>query len=399
LTPPGVAPQERCSHASVAGATAAIAAIKLSLEIAMPLDHDAMKALAHDEGHPRVTVCLAADDRGGERRKTDIKLKNARAALDAALSDHGIEGDEAAALTAPFDAWLQAREPHPIRGGVAAFLSPEGGRVEEVALPRREGAWVDEGYRLAPLWPEPSHRVEAAALIAEEGGARLMRLHEGHLEAMKAELPGSLEDFYGPKEIDGRAAGRMNQPGRQGDAFGETHEQERDEERARYAGALARAAEKALAGTGLPLVLVADERMLGLIRATLDYPHLVTEAETRHPASFKDDAALATAVADLARPVLEVARAAAEERVAAALGRGELASDDPRLVADAAAQGRVDVLLFDPEAGDAEEGQVAAREEPIRAVVDRALRKALATDAEIYATPGARDPLRALMRF
>jgi hypothetical protein len=365
----------------------------------MPLDQHALRILASDEGRARVTVCVAADDPTGEHRKTDIKLKNARTALATALAEHGVEGNEASAVMAPFDRWLETREPRPIRGGVAAFLSPEGGRVEEVTLPRREGAWVDEGYRLAPLWPDPSHRVEAAALVADEGGARLMRLHEGRLKEIKADLPGSLEDFYGPKEIDSRAAGRMNQPGRQGDAFGETHEQERDEERAHYAGALARAAETALAGTGLPLVLVADERMLGLIRATLDYPHLLAEAETRHPASFRDDAALATAVANLARPVLEAARAAAEDRVAAALGRGELASDNPRLVADAAAQGRVEVLLFDPEAGEAEEGEVAASEESIRAVVDRALRKALSTDAEIHATPGARDPLRALMRF
>jgi hypothetical protein len=371
----------------------------LNSETSMPLNQDALKTLARDEGHQRVTLCVATDDQGGERRKTDIKLKNARTALETALADHGLEGDEATALMAPFDTWLETRHPRPIRGGVAAFLSPEGGRVEEVALPRREGAWVDEGYRLAPLWPDPSHRVEAAALIAEEAGARLMRLHEGQLEEMRVALPGSLEDFYGPKEIENRTAGRMNQPGRQGDAFGETHEQELDEERARYAGALARAAEKALGGTGLPLVLVADERLLGLIRHTLDYPHLVPDAETRHPGSFKDDDALATAVAALARPMLDAARAAAEDRVAAALGRGEMASDDPRLIADAAAQGRVAVLLFDPEPGEAEKGQVAAAEEPIRDITDRALRKALATDAEIYATPGARAPLRALLRF
>ncbi len=365
----------------------------------MALDHAALSDLARDEGPVRATVCVAAGDGVGDGRKTQVKLKNARAALASALARSRADEAEATAVTAAFDDWIETRGRGPIRGGVAAFLSPDGRRVEEIAAPRREGAWVGEGYRLSPVWPDPTRRIEAAALVAQEGGARLLRLRDGALADIAADLPGSLEAYLGPKEVGGSAAGRMSQPGRTGDAFGETPEQERDEERARYAGALARVAERALAGTGLPLVLVADETMVGLLRETLDYPDLVSEAETRHPSSFDDEARLADAVADRARPALEALRAEAEQRVEGALGRGDPASDDPRLVADAARQGRVGVLLFDPEAGEAERGRVEADEDPIRDVVDRALRHALATGAEIHATPEARAPLRALLRY
>ena len=365
----------------------------------MALSHADLADLARDEGDLRVTLCAETDDRAGDGQKTAIKLKNTRAALADALAEAEIDAETADAVVAPLDRWMEGRRPGPIRGAVAAFLSPEGGRVEEVAHVRREGAWAGRAFRLAPVWPDPERRIEAAALVADEGGARLLRLRDGALEDVPAELPGSLEDFLGPKEIEGSAGGRMNQPGRQGDAFGETHRQEQAEERDRYAGALARAAEAALAGSGLPLVIVADEAMQGRIRAVTTYPDLCAATETRHPSSF-DAETLAEAVAEAARPALERRRAEAVERVEAAIGRGDPSSENPDEILTAAREGRVALLLFDPRPapGDAET-RVAADETPLEDRVDEALRLALATGAELHAVSDPARPLRAVYRY
>src|SRR5690606_4556153 len=54
-----------------------------------------------------------------------------------------------------------------------------------------------------------------------------------------------------------------------------------------YANFVMNAAQRSLAGTSMPLVLVADERLHGMLRASSEYPLIVKEGITKHPGSLK----------------------------------------------------------------------------------------------------------------
>jgi hypothetical protein len=312
-----------------------------------------------------------------------------------------VEGAQAEAMRAPLRDWADA---HALdaRGAVAAFLSPDGARIEMLPAVRRQGVWVGETWRVAPVWPDPADRMRAAALVASAGQARLMMLENGALRATHADLPDSLETFLGPKEVASAETLHARAPGARADAFGETPEQEREEELTRYAAALARGAAQALQGTGAPLVVVADERLQGAIRAACDYPQLTAQGVTRHPESMSEED-LAEAVRAAAAAQAESARETDRERVEAALGRGDPASRDPAEIAAAAREGRVELLLFDP--GAVAPGRLEMPGGPARDpdgpddLVDAALRGALRSGAETRAQAGGEPPLMAVMRW
>ncbi|MGM0584926.1 MAG: hypothetical protein ACQEUZ_09785 [Pseudomonadota bacterium] len=365
----------------------------------MSLDIQALGALARDRGFPRATVCWTLGAPGDPMNETRLGLKLAGEALAAALAARGVPDDQAAAILDPFAAWARENTLS-ARGAVAAFLSPEGARIETVPRVGRDGAWVGEAYRLAPAWPDPASQIGAAALVADQGQARLLRLTPEGLVPMKADLPASMEDFMGPTEIEAQRdlAGKGQNIRHHG--IGQSVEQEKEEVLEQYAGALAKGAAAALADSGLPLVIVADERLNGMIRARNHYSGLVAEGVTRHPSGISQEA-MAEAVRDIAAVPWDRARETDLARLDEALGRGDPASDDPVEIAVGAAEGRVELLAFDPdsEIRGCLEGGVSLDADGPDDLLEAALRDSLSHKARVMAVRNPDRPLRALMRW
>jgi hypothetical protein len=358
----------------------------------MPLTLSDAVALAKEEGAPRLTVFRRLALPGEDRRKSEIALRHVHEEAEQALRKAGHE--DAAALLRPLaelrDDPEVARQRH---GALAAFLSADAARIEWLDGVEAEGAAVGPRFRLAAAWPAVEDAAPLAALVATQAAAELKMIEPGRVRPIEAEeMPGSLEDFLGPKEIEPHRGGTDRFPGRTWHGTGDSPEQDRREELVNYAAAVANATQKALAGSGTPLVIVADEQLHGMLRERLDgYADLCAEGVTEHPQEL-DEARLVERVRAAARPLREARRADDQARLDQALGRGDPASEDEDEVLAAAEQGRVDVLFFSV-------AHAAPLDDPRAARLDAALACTLANGGRARATAGAEKPLRALLRY
>jgi hypothetical protein len=169
--------------------------------------------------------------------------------------------------------------------------------------------------------------------------------------------------------------------------------EDKEEDLRRYANLLANAVRRHLSGANLPLVIVADERLHGMIREYSDYPFLAEEGVPLHPREMGEGGIRDAAAACLTRTVAK-RRDQAWDKVAMSLGRkdGE-ASDDPEDIATAAASGRVAHLFVRAGAtlrGRVDDTTFAAEvvEEGQEDLVDRAISDTLRNWGDVFPLGG-----------
>ena len=180
--------------------------------------------------------------------------------------------------------------------------------------------------------------------------------------------------------------------------LGESPQDEMQEQIERYAIAVAKAADETLSGIDAPLVIAADDRMLGMLRRNLRYKGTVEDGIRAHPTALSEEE-LHRQAYELVREHLEADRRQAMDRFEARQkdsGAGVTARIEDAV--PAAAQGRIDSLIVAVEVSaeglfDVEQNRVvvspSAGEETMD-LVDFAILQTLAHGGAVYARPANR---------
>ena len=128
-------------------------------------------------------------------------------------------------------------------------------------------------------------------------------------------------------------------------ALGTSPEDYDDVEFEKFLQGVAKAVEGELAGTGSPLIVIADPRTVGWFKKALDYPHLVGDVQ-KNPQDY-DLKGLHDAAWELVRPHLNKDRDEGLERLEGRLASGdEPATNEIGTLVRAAVEGRVDTLFL-----------------------------------------------------
>lgn len=310
-----------------------------------------------------VSLYMEMSAGGGEHDHIRIALKNAKSEAAAALASTG-EDEQA---VSDVQQRLEALRYDDVAGGhdrrVAAFIAPDRTHIVDARF-IETSVHVGPRFRLAPLLAHLEQIPDHAVLVASSDNTCLYRNGGGKLSAQNVpDLPSSLADItkftdqqekgniHGredsgiPSSYRGGLVGPAGPAGPTGvphhSMGGHDWREDHENDLRSYANAVINAVQHYLSGTNIPLVIVADERLHGMIRANSEYPFVVAEGITRHPDSLGLKELGDLAAGCLHREVAAL-RDEAWDKVAMSLGRGDNdASVDPADIIAAAASGRV----------------------------------------------------------
>lgn len=393
-----------------------------------PLNEDLMRELAEREAPLCLSLYMEVAAGGGEHDQIRIALKNAKAQAAEWIDAVGADDD---AVKAVKDR-LEALDYDEVAGGhdrhVAVFIAPD---LTEVVDAKFDETGVHAGtrFRLAPLLASLEMTPEHAILVASKDKACLYRAAGATLREEKVrDMPTSLHDItkFSDMQEKGNIHGREDSgvpgsyKGAQATAGGQSgpqgvphhsmggHDWREDQEQGmrHYANLLINAVGHHLSGTNIPLVVVADERLYGMIRENSEYPFLADEGITTHPNDLNEDKLREQAAACLERAV-EKRRSEAWDKVAMSLGRGDKeASEDPADIVTAAAAGRVAHLFARTGAklpGRFDDQSLAAEpaEDGPDDLVDRAIVETLRNGGDVFplGDRSQKTPLAAAYRY
>lgn len=390
-----------------------------------PLNEDLMRKLAEREAPLCLSLYMEVAAGGGEHDHIRIALKNAKAEAARWIDAVGADDDAIAAVKQR----LEALDYDDVAGGrdrhVAVFIAPD---LTEVVDAKFDETGVHAGtrFRLSPLLASLEMTPEHAILVASKDRAILYRARGGTLTKETVEgMPESLHDIekFTDQQEKGNVHGREDSgapgAGRQAGGGGTGpvgvshhsmggHDWREDKEAGLrvYANMLINAAGQHLSGSNIPLVIVADERLNGMIRENSEYPFLASEGITTHPDNLDEEALRKEAAACLGRAV-EKRRAEAWDKVAMSLGRGDReASEDPADIVTAAAAGRVAHLFARTGArvpGRFNDASLEAQpdEDGPDDLVDRAIVETLRNGGDVFplGDRGRETPLAAAYRY
>ncbi|MFN3661895.1 hypothetical protein [Yoonia sp.] len=379
------------------------------------------RELAACEAPLCVSLYMEMSAGGGDHDQIRIALKNAKAEATEVIAqlEAGVEPDAVSSVKERI-ALLGYGD---VAGGhdrrVAVFIAPDMTHVVDARFDDI-GVRVGTYFRIAPLLGHLTQTPAHAVLVVSSEQASLYLATGGALEEQQVpDMPSALSDisqFTDQQEkgnIHGREdsgipasykGGPASPSGPAGPAGvphhsmgGHDWREDHEQDMRGYANGVINAVQNHLSGTNLPLVIVADERLYGMLHASTDYPFLVSGGVTQHPGSLdeKDLAAAASACLDDA---VEQRLDEAWDKVAMSLGRDDHeASTDPLEIVTAAAAGRVAHLFvkndarvpghFDPEAQTAE----AAADGP-EDLIDRAIIYTLRNGGDVFALENDGNP-------
>lgn len=310
-----------------------------------------------------VSLYMEMSPGGGEHDHIRIALKNAKSEARKAID--AVETDSSA--VSAVRAQLNALDYSDVAGGhdrrVAVFIAP--GLTEVVdARFTQTSVHIGTRFRLAPLLAGLEQTPDHAVLVVSSNRACLyLSAGAGLAEQQVRDMPASLhevskftdqqekgnihgrEDSGIPASYRGSLTGPAGPSGPTGvphhSMGGHDWREDHEQDLRSYANLVINAVAQHLSGTSVPLVVVADERLHGMVRASTDYPFLVEDGILHHPESL-DQKALRDLAADCLHRAVETRRTQAWDKVAMSLGRGDgEASEDPAEIVSAAAAGRV----------------------------------------------------------
>jgi hypothetical protein len=286
--------------------------------------------------------------------------------------------------------------------GLAMFASPDSFRLVQLQRPVPEVAVVADSFHLKPLLriAQSADRYQVLCLSREH-----VALHEGNRYALDPveleDVPGSLTEALGDERTEPHLT-VSSYGGAGGVGMRHGHGSKADEDDIdleRYFRAVDRALLNQLsAAPGLPLVLAALTHHQPVFRRISRNPNLLDVGIELHPDAL-DTERLRAEAWKIFEPVYRSRLTAAADRFRLARSRGAGADDLPQ-VAQAAVQGRIDLLLIDAErhipgklddaAGLAEPGPGA--DPLLDDVLDDIAERVLAASGTVYVVPPDQMP-------
>jgi hypothetical protein len=356
--------------------------------------------------------------RYGEGVKADrIRWKNLMDATESALGDFGLSAADAERMLSPARGLYEdTLEWQHLSDGLAMFLRPDWHRTFRVPVTLAEVGAVGDRFVLAPLVRILSDDEHFLLLAISQSQVGLWEGGRYHLDPVNLpDVPESLRDVVEPAEPRSdtmtRAADRATRGGPAvfyGHGAGD--DQHKQNEVVKFLRQVASGLSGHLSGQRLPMVLVGLEPMLSTYRTVADYGRVLDDEVRRNPDGMSPEELHTAAWPIVADHAGESTRRQ-EDAFGAAHGTG-LASSDPRKIASAAAEGRVDTLFLagDPWCWD----QTASWSSPVVRLgvdpdfaecelLDRATVDTLVHRGTILVTPGPTAPgggdVAALMRY
>lgn len=374
---------------------------------------------------PAVSLFLPTHEAGREIRQDPIRFRNlldgARARLDAG----GMRGTDADRMLAEATGLLEDGEFWRHQGkGLAVFVDAGRTLVHRLPVPVAEAVHVDDRFHVRPLLPVLAADGLFYVLAVSLQRPRLFRGTRYGLEPVPLEtLPRGFDTLLtddepdrtgkGGENDDGTAAKPVtaNAPDAPAQAGGGSQRLTTKEELVQYVTQLAAGVDQFLRGTDVPLVLVADERVLGHFLTVNRYRGLVQPAIPLQPDSLGPEEMHARTYA-LVKPRFEQGMHDGLERfrMLAGDGSGRASSDVAGIVA-AAVAGRVEQLFlrdgaecwgrYLPEAARAV--LHTERREDDSDLLDLAAGAVIARGGEVFELPAERMPVEtpaaALLRY
>ena len=386
------------------------------------LDQKLMRELAAATTEGEAPICLSlyleVAAGGGEHDQIRIALKNAKDQAEQAIAAHiAGKGDDAAGMAEvkKVQERLQVLDYEDVVGGhdrhVAVFIAPD--LTEIVDAPLDEASvHCGPNFRLAPLLAHLGIVPEHGVLVVTEDRAEFFLARGSAFSEQRVpEMPASLAEIdqftetqdrgnvHG-RESSGRpgtASGRRASEGARTGPIGVAHHsmgghdwrQDKERELREYANSVINAVGRHLSGSNLPLVIVADERLYGMLRENSEYPFLMAEGITIHPDEM-DEEQLAEETRALFEREARQIRAEAWDKVAQSLGRRDReASEDPADIVTSAAAGRVAHLFARTNAslrGRFDAASLAAEkaEDGPEDLIDRAIVETLRNGGDVF---------------
>lgn len=310
--------------------------------------------LAASTGFPRVSIYMPTHRTFPEAEQDTIRLSNALKDAEKQLAEADVRsvGDLLAA------ARQKAKEQKFWRyqdHGLAVLI--EDGETHWLKLPKDvpELTVVAGRYHVRPLIDIFSDAGSYYVLAATRGSVRFFNGSERDFEEVKVEgLPSGLDEIRGRTDFEDQAGYHARSRGSTDSpkyhALGESAEDYEDIELEQFAKAIAKAIDSHLSASAVPLILMAQPRLLGRLKQELRYGSVAQDDVQRDPASMKDDE-LHDAAWAIAKPLLRDPRDALRERCRAWLEGADIpGGKDLQELMRSADEGRIETLLLAPEA-------------------------------------------------
>ncbi len=374
---------------------------------------DLQVLLAETQG-PAVSIFLPTHVAGREVRQDPIRMRNLLNTARSALEEGGLDGRDAMAVLQPgYDLvedgefwWHQAE-------GLAVFLANGRTLIHKLPVAVDEAVHVDDRFHVRPLLPVLEADGRFAVLAVSLKNATFYEATRYGMEPVPVDrLPRGMENLFGggPDVMgEGRerpddrtvrtpeTANAWDAPAYAGDG---SQRLTTNDELVQYVKQLAATVDSYLGGTGVPLVLVADERVLGHFRAVNKYDGLVQPDIPLQPDSLDDGELHAKAYAAV-RPAFERSRSDALDRLGMLTGDGGgRGVTDPAAIVTAAVNGRVETLFLREGADcwgryhvDTDHTDIHAESmRGDRELLDFTAGNVLAKDGRVYTVPADRMP-------
>ncbi|HSP24562.1 MAG TPA: hypothetical protein VLQ65_05265 [Saliniramus sp.] len=377
------------------------------------IDNDAVLALAEEAGFPRISLFLPTHRTGAELRQGPIRLKNLLRDASQRLEARGLATREIDELLADArehthgegDAFWQHRD-----HGLAVFISSKGTRFVNAPLAFEEHVKVGQRFLVKPFLPLLMRDSRFYVLEASFDKVVLHAATRFAMSPIEDDRTSIVSLSVGTQDVEIQETTRQEVNSDARPSADELTRGDLPDDVDKFALTVAKAVDAMLADAHGPLVIAADDKLLGALRNSIRYRGLVEEGIREHPRALDDDKLHARAY-ELVRKRLDEDRQAAIERFEGRQASGAGASIRIEEIMPAALQGRVEALivavdaripgLYVEETGNA----VVAKEETDETMdlVDYAVLQTLRNGGAVYSHPADRadalPPIAAVFRY
>ena len=272
------------------------------------IDIDRIVALSDRTGFPRVSIFMPTHRMGAETRQDPIRFGNLLSRAADLLRERGLTPADIDRMLADARAH-EAHEANPFwqhqDRGLAVYVGPDGTDYVSVPLVLDEHVDVGDRFLVRPLLPVLARDGVFHVLAASQDTVTLYRASRYGMTPVEDErLPASAAYFTERTEPTNAVGFHSNSGGGTSIQFhglGESPQDEMREQVDNFARAVAKATDEILADAHGPLVLAADDRLLGMLRQHLHHRHTVPDGIREHPTALKVRA-LSSGGAVYARP-------------------------------------------------------------------------------------------------
>lgn len=282
-----------------------------------------------------------------------LRWKNLLAEVESVLSGRGLRAPDIAQLLSPARALqLDGAAWREMSDGLALFMRPAWHRAFRVPVDLPSLGAVGEHFVIGPLLRLLAGDRHFLVLALSQREVRLLEGSPHHVEELELrDVPTSLREVIEPAEARSAAMARLassTSGGESGRAVfyghGAADDHAKKEDARRFVGQVAEGLRTYLAGQDLPMVPVGLDYLVAMYREANAYRHLTAESVLMNPDQLSESE-LHAAAWPVASGILDRQADSAVESFRKLHGTGR-ASNDPRVVAEAAEQGRVETLLL-----------------------------------------------------